>query len=58
LRNFAAASRSRPNWGDSFLKLGTDDGNWLAGKKDANGRRLGADLPDTMGGFQKFKSLL
>jgi hypothetical protein len=54
LRRFAVASRSRPNFGGSFLKL--DEGNWLAGKKDANGRRLGADVPDAMGGWQKFKN--
>jgi hypothetical protein len=54
LRRFAVASRSRPNFGGSFLKL--DEGNWLAGKKDANGRRLGADVPDAMGGYQKFKN--
>jgi hypothetical protein len=56
LRRFAATSRSRPNFEAALLKLDVDNGKWQAGKKDANGRRLGADVLDAMGGFQKFKN--
>jgi hypothetical protein len=57
LRNFAATSRSRSGFGIPYLKLSGDDGKWTAGKNatDMDGRRLVADVPDTMTGHQKFE---
>jgi hypothetical protein len=59
LRSYAASSRSQATFGGStFLKLDQNDGNWKAGKSNINmnDRKLGADLPDAMGGFQRLES--
>jgi hypothetical protein len=58
LRRYAAAARSRGGFGVSFLKCDGNNGQWSAGKDktDMSGRRLAADVPDAMYGFQKFEN--
>jgi hypothetical protein len=59
LRGYAAASRSQVNFaGATFIKFDWKVGKWTAGKAgtDMTGRQLVADLPDAMGGFQRFES--
>jgi hypothetical protein len=59
LRAYAASSRSPVNFaGTTFIKFDWKAGKWTAGKAgtDMTGRKLVADLPDAMRGFQKLES--
>jgi hypothetical protein len=58
LRRYVSVARSHSGFGVSFLKCDGNSGQWKAGKDrtDMNGRRLVADVPDAMHGWQKFES--
>jgi hypothetical protein len=58
LRRYVSAARSHSGLGIPFLKCDGNSGQWTAGKdkNDMNGRRLAADVPDAMHGFQKFEN--
>jgi hypothetical protein len=58
LRRYVSAARSPSGFGIPFLKCDGNSGQWSAGKgkNDMNGRRLTADVPDAMRGFQKFEN--
>jgi hypothetical protein len=58
LRRYVSAARSHSGFGIPFLKCDGNNGRWPAGKDktDMTGRRLAADVPDAMHGFQKFEN--
>jgi hypothetical protein len=58
LRRYVSAARSNSGFGIPFLKCDGNSGQWSVGKgkNDMNGRRLTADVPDAMHGFQKFEN--